>query len=389
MLRSTLTQKLLQPCVFGTIGVLAIGLQPASAITLTGSGSGLVDTNFGCNNLTSNILDCYGFDNFTDSTKWLTAADGGKWAIKGTVIAANATLSNSTTGQGTAARVLTFTNATIEYKGGATTGTSSTFSGLSFSHNFDFTTTTTTRTGTVTTLFTNPIVSHRLSGQFAGSDGVAATNQVTSNVAFSGLGRIGTATVDSSIQYTNALGTNSLASGNPFGTSFSFYDAKDASMASLSNNGSSTLYLRNGTASATLQSIKLTQGDTLYLPASECTVIHDGGQNNGHGNGDQTAPGNSEDNNNAENSEHSGEGNSGEGGGGNPDGNSGYNKEKLDKHNKKIREIKTQDQFERLCNKVARSVYDPASVPESNSAVPVLGGLMLWGASQIIRRGKF
>ena len=36
------------------------------------------------------------------------------------------------------------------------------------------------------------------------------------------------------------------------------------------------------------------------------------GQNNGHGNGDQTAPGNSGDNNNAENSANSGQGNSGQ-----------------------------------------------------------------------------
>lgn len=35
--------------------------------------------------------------------------------------------------------------------------------------------------------------------------------------------------------------------------------------------------------------------------------------NNGHGNGDQFAPGNSDNQNNAENSEHSGQGNSGKG----------------------------------------------------------------------------
>lgn len=38
--------------------------------------------------------------------------------------------------------------------------------------------------------------------------------------------------------------------------------------------------------------------------------------NNGHGNGDQSAPGNSGPHNNAENSEHSGQGNSGNGKGG-------------------------------------------------------------------------
>ena len=37
--------------------------------------------------------------------------------------------------------------------------------------------------------------------------------------------------------------------------------------------------------------------------------------NNGHGNGDQDAPGNSLDHNNAENSEHEGQGNSGNNGG--------------------------------------------------------------------------
>jgi hypothetical protein len=334
-----------------------------------------------------------------EQSSMLTSADGGKWAIKGTVIAATGSLSNSTTGEGTAARVLTFTNATIEYKGGASTGSTSTFSGLSFFHDFDFTTTTTTSRGTTTTLFANPIVSHRLSGKLASSDGLAAINQVTSNVSFNGMGLVGAATTDSSIQYTNALPTNSLVSGTPFGTNFSFYDAKDASMASLSGNGSSALSLRNGRVSATIQGIKLAQGDILYLPASECTVIHDdesvisGGQNNGHGNGDQTAPGNSGTHNNAENSEHSGQGNSGRGGGGNPDGNQGYNNVVSNSNNANNGNNNSlePDKVEKLCNEIAKSVTKdkPASVPESSSAIPVLGGLMLWGASRMLRRGKF
>jgi len=385
--------------MFGTIGALAIGLQPASAISLTASGT-INRTGFGCNNLTSNILDCYGFNNFDDSSTWLTAADGGRWAIKGTVIAATGTLSNATTGEGTAARVLTFTNATIEYKGGA--GATSTFMDLSFFHDFDFTTTTTTRSGTVTTLFANPIVSHRLSGRLASSDGLALTNQVLSDVSFNGTGLVNG--IDKSITYTDQLSTNSLTSGNPFGTSFTFYDAKDQSMASLSGNDGASLSIRNGRVSSTIQSMVLAQGDILYLPASECTVIHDdtrvisGGQNNGHGNGDQTAPGNSLNNNNAENSEYSGNGNSSKKGqGGNPDGNQGYDKKgtvvtnTVSNSNSNSNSNSLQpDKVEELCNKIARSVtQDPAAVPESSGAIPLLGGVMLWGASCVIRRGKF
>ncbi|MGA0198870.1 MAG: hypothetical protein ACO3NK_07055, partial [Prochlorotrichaceae cyanobacterium] len=372
MLNSNFAHRSIQTALFGSIGFLSIGLQPASAITLSGSASALQKTGFGCNNLTANISECYGFNNFDNSSTWLTAADGGKWAIKGTIIAASANLSSSSTGQGTAAKIMTLTNATLEYKGGATTGSTSTFSGFSFSHNFEFTTQ--TRAGTA--LFTNPTVSHRLSGQLQSSDGLYSGNKVISNVSFNGIGRIGSNTnPEVSVTYTNALTTNSItASGNPFGTNFTFYDAKDASMASLAGFANTSLYLKNGTLSATLQNVVLAQGDTLYLPASECTVLHtESGQNNGHGNGDQDAPGKSGDKNNAENSENSGRGNSGNGRGGNTSGapvNNGSGK--ANDKSQTAEKLKKRDKLEGLCNRVARSVVFgddyPSSIPEPNSA---------------------
>ncbi|MGA1409508.1 MAG: hypothetical protein ACO37W_07215, partial [Prochlorotrichaceae cyanobacterium] len=155
-------------------------------------------------------------------------------------------------------------------------------------------------------------------------------------------------------------------------------------------------------------SITLAQGDTLFLPASECTIVHEGdlgGQNNGHGNGDQTAPGKSGDKNNAENSENSGEGNSGQGLGGNTNGNTGNNgngntgnngngntgnNAKANAQSKTAEKLRKRDKLERLCNKVARSVVygddDPTSIPEPNSAFPVLGGLIMWGAGILVRK---
>ena len=76
----------------------------------------------------------------------------------------------------------------------------------------------------------------------------------------------------------------------------------------------------------TLREITLAALATMALvAATPVLAIDDGGDtpsvggpqgNNGHGNGDQAAPGNSGGNNNAENSGNSGNGNSGNGGGG-------------------------------------------------------------------------
>lgn len=375
-------KTLLQTSMVGTIGFLAIGLQPASAIVLSVGGTTLADTDYGCNNLTSNILDCYGFNNFDDSSKWLTASDGGKWAIRGTIIAASGTLSTSVTGEGTGARILTFTNATFQYKGGATTGSTSTFSGINFSHNFDFTTT--TRSGPA--LFTNPTVSHRLSGKLDSPDGLDARNQVISTVSFNGTARIGTTTnPETAISFSDALLTDSLApSGAPSGTTFNFFSTQDQSMASLTGNGTSALYLKSGTIASRVNSVVLAQGDTLYLPASECTVIYEPKHksknkgNNGLGNGvDPQPPGDPKPNDTEERvAEHNLKRNS-QGSGGNP-------------HNENNTINKDSDSVERLCNQIARSVIgdDSESVPEPNSAVPVVGGLLLWGAGSLIRKLK-
>ncbi|MGA1285654.1 MAG: hypothetical protein ACO34J_16570, partial [Prochlorothrix sp.] len=157
------------------------------------------------------------------------------------------------------------------------------------------------------------------------------------------------------------------------------------------------LYLYTGTISATLNSITLAQGDTLFLPASECTVVYEPKGNNGVGDGseDGQPAGDPPVNDGPESSIGNPDNKRGSGGPnfdnkGRSGGSGSQASVKANAQSKTAEKLMKQDKLERLCNKVARSVIDgedyPTSIPEPNSAFPVLGGLIMWGAGILVRK---
>jgi len=346
------------------MGLLAMGAQSASAITLTIPG--LTNALEKACDPKVPVSCSLSFNYFDDPSTWLsiTNATGGieKWAVKGTVIAATANLSDSVTGQGLGAKVFTLTAAEFAYREG--TATTSRLSGLTFSNFFDFTTT--TRSGTV--LFSNPTFLHRLSGKLlTNSSGLNNNDRVQSVVSFNGTGSTISATdlvSNAPESLTNDLVTDSWqSSGRPFGTTFNFADAKDE------NLSSSPYYLKQGTITSNLINVTLAKGDTLSLPASDCVIVAQRelvktpvvtgkGKTRMEVTGVRIVDGNDE---------------------------AIVTKERASGPRGYTFPI-TEDRAEELCTKVARSV--PSEVPEPSSALPVLGGLFLWGAGRLIRQGR-
>jgi hypothetical protein len=361
MLSATLPKKLVQVSLLGSLGILAIGIQSASAITLTLPGlSGSLEKN--CDSKVPLGSPCsLSFNYFDDPSTWITLTNdrGGQetWAVKGTVIAATANLSDSITGEGVGAKVLTLTAAEFAYKSGdASVGS---FNGLTFSNFFDFTTS--TRAGTV--LYSNPTFHHRLSGSLSSANSTLNNNdRVQSAVSFDGKGNTISSTTLSADQtrgLTNDLSADSWRSGRPFGSNFSFAASNDENLSTLPQ---APFYLKEGTISTTLWNISLAKGDTLYLPASDCVIVSQrelvkeevvkkvGGASRKEVTGVNFLDGNGE----------------------------AIVTKKKDASGKFQLEA---DRSEELCSKVARSV-----VPEPNSAFPVLGGLIMWGAGILMRK---
>ena len=268
MLSLNFAKKLWQVPLLGGLG-LCLGMQSASAISLTAPGKAVYNDTCSLSTATNCT---YTFNYFDNSSTWIN----GLWAIKGRVTAAKTTL-GSATGSATAGYVLTLTDAYVQYKGAAGTVGSIT-NPLEFSHVFDFGQT--EYDPDFDEYYVNPYptaeLQHQLSGKFIKPGGsVNAQNNITSVISFKELQESGApytsgSTADNS--FSNQLEVKANKAGTPSNSTFTFVNAMGTN-SNTTDTAKTLVNLYKGKITVNVTGITLASGDLMQLPASDCAVL--------------------------------------------------------------------------------------------------------------------